>query len=531
MNMQDYRHAADRVHIADHCEEEVLRMTTQTEQKTRRPVLRAVTGIAAAAACIGVTGALGLALFHMNRDGSELTAASQDETAVVSEATETAGTDSVQAEPVGETYEDFVSAYYEKIAGHPVNYDWSSLCGTNLNEVWESEDGTLTLKAAVTDGYQAQFFYTFRPDFDWDHADEEERSSRLPRITFGPDTTPTVQLDETVRGDGTIRFYCCLRSIMKAELLPEDGICSAFFVPSYRADEKSYSSSRESRTVTINMPEQMPQWRELSDTLHLVNDGTALSTDVLEADYSYVLVTPLCAYLTDCLPAEQLAICEKAKHNFGGIGNPVYAGSASADALTLQGDRISVPLNLIESSDVFYGDSAYQFIAEEYQEGRDPGDGKLYSICLLRFKEPQDLSEVAAMTFASPADGTAVTVDLTPEKLSPSDELDPDTAEINRVSEPETTAPQEATETTAAADDIPELRLDRAKLRDEIAAKLEALPWSQDISAGPPECIMMMPDGTGYSFNLTEGWVWKDDHETLKQAWLTEELIKLLNSF
>ena len=63
-------------------------MTTQTEQKTRKPVLRAATGIAAAAACIGITGALGLALFHMNRDGSELTAASQDETTAVSEVTE-----------------------------------------------------------------------------------------------------------------------------------------------------------------------------------------------------------------------------------------------------------------------------------------------------------------------------------------------------------------------------------------------------------------------------------------------------------
>ena len=517
MNMQDYRHAADRVHIAEHCEEEVLCMTTQTEQKTRRPLLRTATGIAAAAACIGVTGALGLALFHMNRDGNELTAASQDETVAVSEAvTESAGTDSIQAEPVGETYEDFVSACYEKIAGHPVSFDWSSLCGTNLNEVWESEDGTITLKAAVTDGYQAQFFYTFRPDFDWDHADEEERSGRLPRITFGPDTTPTVQLDETVRGDGTIRFYCCLRSIMKAELLPEDGICSAVFMPSYRADEKSYSSSKESRTVTINMPEQMPQWRELSDTLHLVNDGTALSTDVLEADYSYVLVTPLCAYLTDCLPAEQLAICEKAKHNLGGIGSPICAGSASADALTLQGDRISVPLNLIESSDVFYGDPAYQFIAEEYQEGRDPGDGKLYGICLLQFKEPQDLSEVAAMTFASPADGTAVSVDLTPEKLPFTSELDPDYAEINRISETETTAPPQGTQDT---------------LSDKITAQLNALTWSPETCDGIPEYTWTGTDGTAYSFNLSDHWVWKQDGRTMREAQLTKELTALLNEY
>ena len=191
-----------------------------------------------------------------------------------------------------------------------MNYDWSSLCGTNFNEVWETEDGTITLKAAVTDGYQAQFFYTFKPNYDWEQAGAEERSERLPRIMFGSDTNPAVQLDDTLRGDGTIRFYCCLRSTMKGEPLPKEGVISVVFMPLCRANEAYDSSSNEFLNIIIKMPEQMPEWHELSDTLHLVNDGTAFSTDITETDYNYVLVTPLCAYLADCTPAERLEIYE-----------------------------------------------------------------------------------------------------------------------------------------------------------------------------------------------------------------------------
>lgn len=75
MNMQDYRHAADRVHIADHCKEEVLGMKTKTTD--RKPVIRIVTGITAAAACLGITGAFGYALFNMKQDGAKLPAGTQ----------------------------------------------------------------------------------------------------------------------------------------------------------------------------------------------------------------------------------------------------------------------------------------------------------------------------------------------------------------------------------------------------------------------------------------------------------------------
>ena len=525
MNMQDYRHAADRVHIAEHCEEEVLSMTTQTEQKTRKPVLRAATGIAAAAACIGITGALGLALFHMNRDDSELTAASQDETTAVSEVTEPAASDSEPEEPAGETYEDFVSAYYEKIAGHPVDFDWSVLCGTNFNEVWESEDGVITLKAAVTDGYQAQFFYTFKPGFDWDHTDDQERNARLPHMAFNMafgsfgDNEGFVLLDDTVREDGTLRFYRYLRADTTAEPMPEDGICSAIYLPPKHTGDTA--TENDMREIRINMPEQIPQWRELGSTLHLVNDGTALNTDVLEADYSYAVVTPLCVYLSDLPLAERLASHEKARGRFSGMGMPVYGGSASASAITLYGDRISVPLNLIESYDVFYGESSYQFIAEEYQEGRDPGEGKMYGICRLQFKEPLDLSEVGAIALACPAGGDAVTVDLTPEKLPFSPELDPDKAQINVVSEPAETVPLKTDGTTAQQTDA---ITGEQSLMNEITTQLNALTCL-------PGNTCTGTDGNVYYLNLSDGWVWRGNGAAQKEAKLTKELLALQKQY
>ena len=543
MNMQDYRHAADRVHIAEHCEEEVLSMTAQTEQKTRRPLLRTATGIAATAACLGITGALGLALFRMGTDSNELLTATSEETESVIEITEPAdtdtGTEPVQDEGITETYEDFAAAYYEKIAGHPVNYDWSSLCGTNFNEVWETEDGTITLKAAVTDGYQAQFFYTFKPNYDWDHTAAEERGKKLPQILFNMtfrssgDSGPFVSLDDTVREDGTIRFYRYLRASMTAEPIPEDGICIA-------------SVGDQTREIKLNMPEQMPQWREFSDTLHLVNDGTAFSSGLMETDYHYVLVTPLCAILVDVAPPNRAASLKDCGGSFAGKGMNVFAGSASADALTLRGERISVPLNLIENYDVFSGEASYQFRAELSSE--DQPHAPLFDLCWLQFKEPQDLSEIAEMTFASPENGTAVSVDLTSEKLPFTPELDPDRAEINIISEPTETAAPAPTATTANAVQIPAetkitaqkpagLGEEQGSLAYEIVYRLSMLDWSSDTCDGLPEYQWTGPDGNLYYFNLSSNWAWRNSPGTttgtriMKEAQLTKEILALLNEY
>ncbi len=76
MNMQDYKHAADRVRIAEHCKEEVLSMTSQTEKRTGKPILHRVTGIAAAAACVGLVGTLGYSFLTMNQKTPTIPAAS-----------------------------------------------------------------------------------------------------------------------------------------------------------------------------------------------------------------------------------------------------------------------------------------------------------------------------------------------------------------------------------------------------------------------------------------------------------------------
>lgn len=86
MNMQDYRHAADRVQIAEHCKEEVLGMKENTI--TRKPAIRIVTGITAAAACLAVTGICGYTLMHMNKQGKELSAATQIESQIEEETPE-----------------------------------------------------------------------------------------------------------------------------------------------------------------------------------------------------------------------------------------------------------------------------------------------------------------------------------------------------------------------------------------------------------------------------------------------------------
>ena len=102
MNMQDYRHAADRVQIADHCKEEVLGMN---ETRTaRKPAIRIVTGITAAAACLGITGAFGYSLMHMKQQGAELSAATQLESQIESQIAEEQPES--EAEPVAVAADD-----------------------------------------------------------------------------------------------------------------------------------------------------------------------------------------------------------------------------------------------------------------------------------------------------------------------------------------------------------------------------------------------------------------------------------------
>lgn len=546
MNMQDYRHAADRIHIAEHCEKEVLSMTQNTEQKTRRPLLRTATGIAAAAACVGLTGALGFALYRMGHDEADLPAADSAGTESVTE--QSAADSAEESSQIGtaeETCEDFITAYYEKAAGHPVSYDWSSLCGTNLNEVWETAGGTVTLKAAVTDGYQLYYYYTFKPNFDWDSVNwdeplNEETGKLMPNLIVVPadlhlqenlryGDSPAVRLDDTLREDGTVRFYKFFGSEMAGLPLPENGEFVAYHLG-------SGGSREESRRFTVNMPQQMPEWHELSSPLHIANDGTAYGFGSMEADYRYALVTPLGAILTENALDERIGIMEEKKAN-GGTGQPLMADSLSVMKLTPSGGKANAPYALFGSFGECSGMCSIDMAAVDH----DPDERQIFSVCTLRFRVPQDLSDAVGMEFTSSAQDEAVTVDLTPEKLPFSSELDPDLAEINVISEPAETAVPETTETAAEAVQVPaETKINTQKSADtqtaealiaKITEQLNALTWSSETCDGLPEYQWTAADGTVYRLNLSSRWVWKRTGGTMQEAHLTKNLLDLFSAY
>lgn len=100
MNMQDFRHAADRVKIADHCKEEVLGMKQMTT--TRKPAIRIAAGFAAAAASLALVCGLGYSVYRMKQNSAlipatapmeEQVAASQDDTSEAAGSEEEAAPD------------------------------------------------------------------------------------------------------------------------------------------------------------------------------------------------------------------------------------------------------------------------------------------------------------------------------------------------------------------------------------------------------------------------------------------------------
>ena len=72
MNMQDYRHVTDRIHIAEHCKEEVLNMTQK--QKSQGRPLRIAAGFTAAAACCSLVCVFAYAVSHANQEKVDLVA-------------------------------------------------------------------------------------------------------------------------------------------------------------------------------------------------------------------------------------------------------------------------------------------------------------------------------------------------------------------------------------------------------------------------------------------------------------------------
>lgn len=297
------------------------------------------------------------------------------------------------------------------------------------------------------------------------------------------------------------------------------------------------------RNITINMPEQMPAWHELSSPLHIVNDGTAQGFGSMEAEYRYALVTPLGAILTENALDERLEILEK-KNDNGGTGQPLAGDVLSVMKLTQSGGKANAPYAVFGS----YGEHSGMCSLDMAAVDHDPDERRIFSVCTLRFRVSQDLSDAVGMEFASAAQDEAVTVDLTPEKLPFTPELDPDLAEINVISEPTETAAPEPTATTAKAVQVPAETIITAEapaglgeaqgsLAYEIVYQLSMLDWSADTCDGLPEYQWTGPDGNRYYFNLSSGWAWRNSPGTttgtrlMKEAQLTKEILALLNEY
>lgn len=344
----------------------------------------------------------------------------------------------------------------------------------------------------------------------WDEPLNEETGELIPNLRIDPADIqllknlrygdgPQIRLDDTLREDGTVRFYRFFGSEMAGVPLPETGEFEVYNGEKCEADI---------RNITINMPEQMPVWHELSSPLHIVNDGTAQGFGSMEADYRYALVTPLGAILTENALDERLEILEK-KNDNGGTGQPLAVDVLSVMKLTQSGGKANAPYAVFGS----YGEHSGMCSLDMAVVDHDPDERRIFSVCTLRFRVPQDLSDAVGMKFASAAQDEAVTVDLTPEKLPFTPELDPDLAEINVISEPTETAAPEPTATTAKAVQVPaETKINTQKPADtqtaealiaKITEQLNALTWSSETCDGLPEYQWTAADGTVYRLNLS----------------------------
>lgn len=162
MNMQDYRHAADRVEIADHCRQEVLDMTTEKNEikmdTEKKPIIRKFTGIAVAAAVLALNGALIYGIFSMKNRNDLTPGSAESELSVTEETAPDVTTEVSEAEAVPAAgYAQLFRQYFEWESGEPQPYDYSDVVGTDLNETWEFDDCTARLHAAVSDGIVTYF--------------------------------------------------------------------------------------------------------------------------------------------------------------------------------------------------------------------------------------------------------------------------------------------------------------------------------------------------------------------------------------
>ena len=137
MNMQDYRHAADRVQIADHCKEEVLGMKENTA--ARKPVIRIATGITAAAACLAVTGICGYTLMHMKQQSTEFHPAASIEEQITEALPETES----EPEPAEAEIDDREFPLFDRMTEEQrtKTFDWGTITLDSMEK--DEEDNSM----------------------------------------------------------------------------------------------------------------------------------------------------------------------------------------------------------------------------------------------------------------------------------------------------------------------------------------------------------------------------------------------------
>lgn len=398
MKMQDYRRAADRVHIAEHCRQEVLSMNKHTEPKSRTPITRMAAGIAAAAAVLTVTGGFGYLLLSMKDDVQRGPANTDSEIADQSAA-----------------YISYFRDYYELRAGHPVDFDFSTLCGTDFDMAWEMDGCTVTLNAAICDGYEIDYIYTIEPHYDFTPNDENFYALPQVQIQALDGTTSqemavrtdfTSCLDDELREDGTLRVF--------GSTAGGAGVIPLSDAWEFRVDCTSgvKEETSEGEVISVNIPDELPPYRELSGLLGVKRYDFDKQEDI-DDELIYGIVTPLGITLTDYNPYELQTPFEE-------LGDVKYSGviTAGTNIVTVQkniSEQDPQDVAVVYSSLGTVGAHA-TFEVETYEFSDGACD---YISLALPFSEPLDLSDVDYLTFGSeqtdavtlPVNGEAPTED------------------------------------------------------------------------------------------------------------------------
>lgn len=416
MKMQDYRRAADRVHIAEHCRQEVLSMNKHTEPKSRTPITRMAAGIAAAAAVLTVTGGFGYLLLSMKDDVQRGPANTDSEIADQSAA-----------------YISYFRDYYELRAGHPVDFDFSTLCGTDFDMAWEMDGCTVTLNAAICDGYEIDYIYTIEKDspvtLDEDGFAEIPVLNLRPNDPIAPEQFPagstTDMIDTTENEDGTysIRFIGRYQHIFPdTPLSPEEDLyaqCLPRIRDEYEREAASMRAEEDenARPVTVSLPEEIPEYQPLSAPLRVERTGVIMPAS---DDFTGAIVTPLSVRISNHSPEDfvdvlrQMNLALKSGSGYA-VGEQTVTVQKSISGQEPQDVALALWVDDVDDSKI--GPWCYGSHITVDPEGYTPAIE--YATYYLSFTEPLDLSEVDYLTFGSeqtdavtlPVNGEAPTED------------------------------------------------------------------------------------------------------------------------